>query len=53
MDDAGLSFNRPTVNVTIKDCVFGTGAGIALGSEMSGGIRNVYVKNTIIRESAR
>lgn len=53
MDDPGLTFNRQTSNVTIQDCVFGSGAGIALGSEMSGGIRNILVKNTIIKEPSR
>lgn len=37
---------RPTENVLIRDCSLGSAfAGIGIGSEMSGGIRNVRIEN--------
>lgn len=40
----GLRVNRPTENVVIRDCVTRSGHGmLTLGSETSGGIRNVRV----------
>jgi hypothetical protein len=44
-DADGLRVNRPTENVTIEDCTFGMGAGVAMGSETAGGIRHVVVRN--------
>jgi polygalacturonase len=42
----GLRVNRPTENVTIRDCRVGHAAGlVAFGSETAGGIRNVTVTN--------
>ena len=41
---AGRAFNRPSVNVTVEDSHFGLGAGIAIGSEMSGGVYNVTAR---------
>jgi polygalacturonase len=43
-DADGLRVNRPTENVTISDCVFGVGGGVAMGSEVSGGIHHVVVE---------
>jgi polygalacturonase len=43
-DAAGRRAGRPTENVTIARCALWTGhGGIAIGSEMSGGVRNVEV----------
>lgn len=43
-DAEGRLVNRPTENVTIAHCRLGHGhGGIAIGSEMSGGVRNVDV----------
>lgn len=43
-DADGLRVNRPTENVVIRDCRVGPAAGlVALGSETSGGIRNVRI----------
>ena len=36
---------QPTRNVTISNCVFRMGSGIAIGSEMSGGIENISISN--------
>jgi polygalacturonase len=43
-DADGLRVNRPTENVTISDCQFGSGGGVAMGSEVSGSIRHVLVE---------
>jgi DNA sulfur modification protein DndE len=43
-DAAGRLVGRPTENVTVARCALGQGhGGIAIGSEMSGGVRNVRV----------
>lgn len=45
-DSDGLRVNRPTENITIRNCVTRSGHGmLTLGSETSGGIRNVLVEN--------
>jgi exo-poly-alpha-galacturonosidase len=43
-DEDGARVNRPTENVTISDCTFGTGGGVAMGSEVTGSIRHVLVE---------
>ncbi|HEX2853385.1 MAG TPA: glycoside hydrolase family 28 protein [Opitutaceae bacterium] len=43
----GNVVNRPTENVWIVDCNFIRGHGISIGSEMSGGIRNVLVQDCV------
>jgi polygalacturonase len=43
-DADGLRVNRPSENITISDCTIGAGAGIAMGSEVSGSIRHVLVE---------
>ena len=43
-DEEGRKLGRPTEHVMVRRCTIGTGhGGIALGSEMSGGIRDVTV----------
>ncbi|MBE7170886.1 MAG: glycoside hydrolase family 28 protein [Williamsia sp.] len=45
-DEDGLRVNRPSENILIEQCRFGYGhGGVAMGSETSGGIRNVVVRN--------
>jgi polygalacturonase len=45
-DQAGINFARPCINVTVRDSVFATPANcVAIGSEMSGGVRDVFVYN--------
>ena len=47
-DADGLRVNRPTENVAITNCVIHRGSGgIVMGSETSGGIRNVVVSNIV------
>jgi polygalacturonase len=47
---AAQGLNRPTENVTIRDCRLHSSiyAALGLGTEMSGGIRNVKVQNCVI-----
>lgn len=37
----------PSEDIVIRNCIYSgdTGGGVAIGSEMSGGVRNVYVEN--------
>lgn len=45
-DEDGLRVNRPSENIIVKKCRFGYGhGGVAMGSETSGGIRNVKIVN--------
>jgi polygalacturonase len=44
----GNVIDRPTENVRITDCVFERGHSLAIGSELSGGIRNVLVMDCTI-----
>ena len=43
-DADGLRVNQPAENITIRDCTIGAGAGITMGSEVSGSIRHVLVE---------
>jgi polygalacturonase len=47
---AAVKLARPTENVVIRDCTMVSSifAGFAIGSELSGGIRNVRVENCVI-----
>jgi polygalacturonase len=41
----GRRLNRPSENIVVRDCTMRDGhGGVTLGSEMSGGIRNVFVE---------
>ena len=43
-DADGLRVNRPSENIIVKKCTFGYGhGGVAMGSETSGGIRNIKI----------
>lgn len=49
-DADGLRVNRPTENVSISNCIIHRGSGaIVLGSETSGGIRNVIATNILCK----
>jgi len=51
-DEDGLKVNRPCENVLIEKCRFGYGhGGVAMGSETSGGIRNVEVRDCVAEAS--
>ena len=42
--EAGRRFGRPSSNVTVVDCTFRQGLGVAIGTEMSGGVHGVRVR---------
>jgi polygalacturonase len=45
-DEDGLLVNKPSENILIEKCRFGYGhGGVAMGSETSGGIRNVIIRD--------
>lgn len=44
-DADGLRVNRICENIEIRDCDLSEGSGVTLGSETSGGIRNVRIHN--------
>lgn len=47
-DSDGLRVNRPSENITVKNCLFGYGhGGVAMGSETSGCIRKVLIVDCI------
>jgi polygalacturonase len=51
-DADGLRVNRPTEDVVIRDCIVRRGAaGFTIGSETSGGIRNVQVERIMVLKS--
>lgn len=48
-DEDGLRVNRPAEEILIEKCHFGYGhGGVAMGSETSGGIRNVEVRDCLV-----
>ena len=48
-DEEGRKRGKPTENVTISNCdIFWGHGGVTIGSEMSGGVRNVSVSNCIM-----
>lgn len=44
-DIMGRRAGIPSEEVTIENCGFKSGFGVAIGSEMSGGVKDVYVRN--------
>ena len=52
-DEAGRSVGRPTEDLVLMDNVIvkASAGGVAVGSEVSGGIRRVYVLNTTITKA--
>ena len=48
-DEDGRRVNRPAEDVLVEKCRFRYGhGGVSMGSEMSGGIRNVEIRNCIV-----
>jgi exo-poly-alpha-galacturonosidase len=48
-DEDGLRVNRPAEDIMIEKCHFAYGhGGVAMGSETSGGIRNVEIRNCLV-----
>jgi polygalacturonase len=51
-DERGRKMGRPDENITIANCVMGRGhGGVTIGSEMSGGVRNVVVTNCVFEKT--
>lgn len=48
-DADGLRVNRPCEDVQIENCTVLAGEGITLGSETSGGMRNILIRNNVFR----
>ena len=44
-DAEGRRTGIPSQDITIENCTFKSGFGVAIGSEMSGGVKDVYVRN--------
>ena len=51
-DRDGRDIGRPSEHVVVRDNDMGGEDGIALGSEMSGGIRHVYFTDNVLRSGA-
>jgi exo-poly-alpha-galacturonosidase len=50
-DADGARVNRPCENIIIEKCRFGYGHGaVAMGSEVTGGIRNVEVRDCVVED---
>ena len=48
-DEDGRRVGRPAENILVTDCIFRYGhGGVSMGSEMSGGIRNVTIRDSIV-----
>jgi polygalacturonase len=50
-DAEGRAVGIPTENVRISNCRFTSGFGVAMGSEMSGGLRNVLVEDCLFQDT--
>ena len=52
-DEYGIAYGRPSSDIVIQNIAGSTRAssGIAIGSEMSGGISNVYVSNMVVTQA--
>ncbi len=54
IDEDGRRVGRPTENIVITNCIMLRGhGGVVMGSEMSGGIRNVVISNCIFKGTDR
>ncbi|MCX6238028.1 MAG: glycosyl hydrolase family 28 protein [Bacteroidia bacterium] len=48
-DEDGRRVNRPCENVLVEKCIFRYGhGGVSMGSEVSGGIRNITIQNCVM-----
>jgi exo-poly-alpha-galacturonosidase len=50
-DAEGRAVGIPTENVRISRCRFTSGFGVAVGSEMAGGVRNVLVEDCVFEDT--
>jgi len=51
-DEEGRRAGIPSRDILIEDCTFTSGFGIAIGSEMSGGVENVTVRNCVFENTS-
>lgn len=52
LNEAGRRFNRPAENILVEHCHFTFGDGLSVGSEISGGVRNVTFRHNTLRLSS-
>lgn len=52
-NEDGRRVGRPSMNITVRDCNFDGGHGVAMGSEISGCIRNVLIEDCTCGEENR
>lgn len=50
-DAEGRAVGIPTENVRVSNCRFTSGFGVAVGSEMAGGVRNVLVEDCVFEDT--
>lgn len=50
-NEEGRRAGIPSENITVENCRFQSGFGVAIGSEMSGGVRNVLVRDCIFENT--
>lgn len=50
-NEHGRRVGIPSENVVIENCIFKSGFGVAMGSEMSGGVKDVYVRNCTFEDT--
>lgn len=50
-NEEGRRVGIPSENITIENCTFTSGFGVAMGSEMSGGVRDVFVRNCTFKNT--
>ncbi len=50
-NEEGRRVGIPSENVIIENCRFKSGFGVAMGSEMSGGVKDVYVRNCTFEDT--
>lgn len=50
-DAEGRRVGIPSKNIVIENCKFVSGFGVAMGSEMSGGVEDVYVRNCVFEDT--
>jgi polygalacturonase len=50
-DEEGRAVGIPSENLRISHCHFTSGFGVAIGSEMSGGVRNVLVEDCVFEDT--
>lgn len=50
-NEEGRRVDIPSESITIENCTFLSGFGVAIGSEMSGGVKDVFVRNCTFKNT--